>query len=56
MCNLDEDKRACPCCGLPFEELSGTEDSIIIEVEVSAHTRKIRKKRYKPDWNIPSCM
>ena len=47
MHNLDEEEKICPCCGLPFEELSGTDDSIIIEVEVSAHTRKIRKKKYR---------
>jgi len=51
MHDLDEDKKICPCCGLPFEELPGTEDSTIIEVEVKAHKRKIRKKRYRRTCN-----
>jgi transposase len=51
MHDLEEEKKICPCCGLPFEELPGTDDSIIIEVEVKAHKRKIRKKRYKKTCN-----
>lgn len=49
--DLDEEQKNCPCCGLPFEELSGTEDSIIVEIEVKAYKRKIRKKKYKRTCN-----
>lgn len=45
---LPKDQRYCLICGLPFEELPGTEDSELIEiVDVKAHRRKIRRKIYK---------
>lgn len=37
----------CPVCHEALELFPGTEDSDIIEVEVSAHIRRIRRKRYK---------
>jgi transposase len=41
---------ACCCrrCGRPFALVSGTEDSTILEVEVRAHRRVIRRHRYRP--------
>src|SRR5207237_1667330 len=41
---------ACCCqpCGRPFAPASGTEDSTILEVEVRAHRRVIRRRRYRP--------
>ena len=36
------------CCGRPFAPVSGTEDSTILEVEVQAHRRLIRRHRYRP--------
>jgi transposase len=41
---------ACCCrrCGRPFAPVSGTEDSTILEVEVQAHRRLIRRHRYRP--------
>lgn len=44
---LPETERVCPCCGLPFEAFPGTEDSEVIEIEVKAHRRVIRRRRYK---------
>jgi transposase len=38
----------CSRCGQPFDEFPGTEDSIILEVEVRAHRRVIRRRRYRP--------
>ena len=38
----------CPNCGLPFEPFPETEESEQIEIEVRAHRRIIRRKRYKP--------
>ncbi|MBW2986892.1 IS66 family transposase [Candidatus Woesearchaeota archaeon] len=44
---VDEDKY-CPCCGLPYEELPGTEDSEVLEViNVKAHRRLIHRKMYR---------
>lgn len=41
---------ACCCrrCGRPFAPVSGTEDSTILEVDVQAHRRVIRRHRYRP--------
>jgi transposase len=38
----------CQRCGRPFAPVSGTEDSTILEVEVKAHRRLIRRHRYRP--------
>jgi transposase len=38
----------CQRCGRPFAALGGTEDSTILEVEVRAHRRVIRRHRYRP--------
>jgi transposase len=38
----------CQRCGRPFAPVRGTEDSTILEVEVQAHRRIIRRHRYRP--------
>lgn len=38
----------CSRCGQPFDDFPGTEDSIIIEVDVRAHRRIVRRRRYRP--------
>jgi transposase len=38
----------CSRCGQPFAEFPGTEDSIILEIDVRAHRRVIRRRRYRP--------
>jgi transposase len=38
----------CHCCGLPFAPVGGTEDSTLLEIEVKAHRRLIRRHRYRP--------
>jgi transposase len=43
---LASDKTACPKCGRLAAEMTKTEDSELIEVEVRPHRRKIRRKRY----------
>ncbi|MCA1819112.1 MAG: IS66 family transposase [Halobacteriales archaeon] len=42
------DQCCCRRCGRPFAPTSGTEDSTILEVEVQAHRRIIRRHRYRP--------
>jgi transposase len=42
------DECCCRHCGRPFAPVSGTEDSTILEVEVKAHRRLIRRHRYRP--------
>jgi transposase len=41
----------CQRCGRPFAQVGGTEDSTILEVEVQAHRRVIRRHRYRPTWD-----
>jgi transposase len=43
------DEAVCPHCGCPYQEdtFLGTEDSELIEVEVRAYRRKIRRKKYR---------
>jgi len=38
----------CQRCGRPFAPVGGTEDATILEVEVRAHRRIIRRHRYRP--------
>jgi len=44
---LTPNETACPKCGRPAAEISQTEDSEIIEIEVRAHRRWIRRRRYR---------
>lgn len=43
---LPENERTCSVCGLPFEEFADTEDSEILEIEVRAHRRIVKRKKY----------
>ncbi len=51
--DLAENQKCCPCCGLPYEPFEGTEDSEVIEIEVRAHRRVIKRKRYKSICKCP---
>jgi transposase len=42
------DACSCPQCHLPFEALGGAEDTTILEIEVRAHRRIVRRRRYRP--------
>jgi transposase len=42
------DRCCCRDCGRPFAPVSGTADSTILEVEVRAYRRVIRRHRYRP--------
>jgi transposase len=43
----------CPRCGKPREEMTETEDSEVIEIEVRAHRRRIRRNRYRATCDCP---
>src|SRR5271170_566527 len=45
---LPQEQQCCSCCGLPFAAFPGTEDSEVLEVEVKAYRRLIRRRRYRP--------
>jgi transposase len=42
------DQCRCSRCGQPFDDFPGTEDSILLEVDVRAHRRVIHRRRYRP--------
>jgi transposase len=45
--SLPEEVLKCPCCGLPYKELWGTEDSDIVEINVNPYVRRIKRKKYQ---------
>lgn len=46
-CTLPLDQQCCPCCGEPFQEIPGTADGDILEIEVKAHRRRYHRQRYR---------
>ncbi|MBA7649501.1 hypothetical protein ES703_57298 [subsurface metagenome] len=50
---IPEEERYCPICGLPYEDFPGTEDSEDIVVDVKAHKRRIKRKKYKKTCRCP---
>jgi transposase len=45
--SLPTESLACPICGRPAVMMSGTEDSEVLEIDVRAHRRRIRRQRYR---------
>jgi transposase len=45
---LPPEQCCCSRCGQPFADFPGTDDSIILEIDVRAHRRVIRRRRYRP--------
>jgi transposase len=52
---LPEDQRTCPACGKPLGVMTDTEDSVQIEIDVKAHRRVIRRRRYRKTCTCPGC-
>jgi transposase len=48
---LAKDQQCCFRCRLPLEPISGTQDSELVEVEVRAYRRIIRRRRYQRTCN-----
>ncbi|HSW75992.1 MAG TPA: IS66 family transposase [Candidatus Saccharimonadales bacterium] len=44
---LINESARCPCCHKPYKELPGYAESDIVEIDVQAHRRLIRRKNYK---------
>jgi transposase len=44
---LPEESLICPICGKPAMMMSDTEDSETLEIDVRAHRRRIRRRRYR---------
>jgi len=45
--DLREGEKVCEKCGLPHEALDATEDSEVVEVDVRAYRRVIKRRRYR---------
>jgi transposase len=46
---VEIDTPQCPRCGLALSTFPGTEDSEVLEIEVQAYRRVIRRRRYRPN-------
>jgi transposase len=44
---LPQESLLCPICGKPAAMMSDTEDSEVLEIDVRAHRRRIRRRRYR---------
>jgi transposase len=44
--DVDQDKKSCFQCGLPYKALNSTDQSDIIEISVKAYIRRIQRKKY----------
>lgn len=47
-------QQGCPTCHQPLVRFEGTEDSEIIEIEVQAYRRRIRRQRYQRSCDCPT--
>ena len=52
-CILPDDQKRCPCCGEPFEEIPGTADGELLEIEVRAYRRRYHRQRYRRRCTCP---
>jgi transposase len=52
--SLPEESLHCPQCGKPAVPMVDTEDSELLEIEVRAHRRRIRRQRYRATCNCDS--
>lgn len=51
---LPENELICPCCNALYADMAATEDSDIIEVEVQAHIRRLKRTKYRRTCNCKS--
>lgn len=52
---LPKEERICPDCGQPLAEMTDTEDSEQVEIDVKAHRRVIRRRRYRKTCACSGC-
>ena len=51
--DLSPTQSCCPACGEAFAPFPGAEESMIIEVQVQAHLRRIQRRRYQKTCQCP---
>ena len=54
VCALPKDQQCCPCCGEPFEEIPGSADGSILEIDVRPHRRRYHRQRYRRRCTCPN--
>src|SRR5271167_317089 len=47
ICDRPDTQKSCCQCGQPLEEIPGTADGNILEIDVRAHRRRYHRKRYR---------
>jgi len=52
--DVAESDRICPCCNALYADMDATEDSDIVEIEVEAHVRRLKRKKYRRTCNCKS--
>jgi transposase len=52
-CDLADEQQCCPACHLPLEEIPGTADGDILEIDIRAHRRRYHRKRYRRRCQCP---
>jgi transposase len=52
-CGLPVEAQCCSTCGRPYASSTLTEDSEEVVIEVKAHVRRYRRKRYRSDCDCP---
>jgi transposase len=52
-CVLPDSQKCCPDCGEPLEDIPGTADGYILEIEVRAHRRCYHRQRYRRRCTCP---
>jgi transposase len=52
-CELPVEAQCCSTCGRPYASSTLTEDSEEVVIEVKAHVRRYRRKRYRPVCDCP---
>jgi len=53
---LPKNEQICPTCRMPLMEMTDTEDSEQIVIDVKAHRRVIRRRRYRKTCTCPGCL
>jgi transposase len=53
-CVLPQNQRCCPDCGAPYQEIPGTADGDILEIDVRAHRRRYHRQRYRRRCACPN--
>ena len=53
--DVPPEERICPRCGKPFAEMSDTENSEQIEIEIRIYRRKTRRKRHRSTCKCYGC-